>query len=194
MWAPPHCHFKNETMLLYTDTTPLKKVFVFFFLFSFLLVFMNLWLTSSMARYSSYLIINISFPAKQILWESWLSLFCGFSLFEATMLFAELTYTLATEEAERIGVDHVARMTATGTGENSTGKERSLVMFSPWPQSVKLHKHRCEPVGQNSFSPEPTQAHSGPTINSLNHIQHYSAVSQHLPNHLCQRLSSTCAL
>lgn len=41
---------------------------------------------------------------------------------QATMLFAELTYTLATEEAERIGVDHVARMTATGTGENSTGK------------------------------------------------------------------------
>lgn len=39
------------------------------------------------------------------------------------MLFAELTYTLATEEAERIGVDHVARMTATGSGENSTGKE-----------------------------------------------------------------------
>lgn len=41
---------------------------------------------------------------------------------KATMLFAELTYTLATEEAERIGVDHVARMTATGTGENSTGQ------------------------------------------------------------------------
>lgn len=38
------------------------------------------------------------------------------------MLFAELTYTLATEEAERIGVDHVARMTATGSGENSTGE------------------------------------------------------------------------
>lgn len=37
------------------------------------------------------------------------------------MLFAELPYTLATEEAERIGVDHVARMTSTGTGENSTG-------------------------------------------------------------------------
>ncbi|XP_032940150.1 COP9 signalosome complex subunit 6-like [Catharus ustulatus] len=41
---------------------------------------------------------------------------------EATMLFAELPYTLATEEAERIGVDHVARMTATGGGENSTGE------------------------------------------------------------------------
>lgn len=42
------------------------------------------------------------------------------------MLFAELTYTLATEEAERIGVDHVARMTATGTGENSTGSSPEL--------------------------------------------------------------------
>ncbi|XP_069738570.1 COP9 signalosome complex subunit 6 isoform X2 [Phaenicophaeus curvirostris] len=41
---------------------------------------------------------------------------------EATMLFAELPYTLATEEAERIGVDHVARMTATGGGESSTGE------------------------------------------------------------------------
>ncbi|XP_015706411.1 COP9 signalosome complex subunit 6 [Coturnix japonica] len=40
---------------------------------------------------------------------------------EATMLFAELPYTLATEEAERIGVDHVARMTATEGAENSTG-------------------------------------------------------------------------
>lgn len=48
-------------------------------------------------------------------------------LIQATMLFAELTYTLATEEAERIGVDHVARMTATGTGENSTGK--LLILF-----------------------------------------------------------------
>uniref|UniRef100_A0A8D3D1I0 COP9 signalosome complex subunit 6 n=1 Tax=Scophthalmus maximus TaxID=52904 RepID=A0A8D3D1I0_SCOMX len=48
----------------------------------------------------------------------------------ATMLFAELTYTLATEEAERIGVDHVARMTATGTGENSTVAEHLIVQHS----------------------------------------------------------------
>ena len=46
------------------------------------------------------------------------------------MLFAELTYTLATEEAERIGVDHVARMTATGSGENSTGEGRKVCMRS----------------------------------------------------------------
>lgn len=66
------------------------------------------------------------------------------------MLFAELTYTLATEEAERIGVDHVARMTATGSGENSTGKEgwrgflgrgagkSRHVPFPPWLVPVPL--------------------------------------------------------
>lgn len=46
------------------------------------------------------------------------------------MLFAELTYTLATEEAERIGVDHVARMTATGSGENSTVAEHLIAQHS----------------------------------------------------------------
>ncbi|TSK87457.1 COP9 signalosome complex subunit 6 [Bagarius yarrelli] len=49
---------------------------------------------------------------------------------EATMLFAELPYTLATEEAERIGVDHVARMTSTGTGENSTVAEHLIAQHS----------------------------------------------------------------
>ena len=43
---------------------------------------------------------------------------------EATMLFIELQYTLATEEAERIGVDHVARMSTADTGESSNGKLR----------------------------------------------------------------------
>jgi COP9 signalosome complex subunit 6 len=41
---------------------------------------------------------------------------------EATMLFVELPYTLATEEAERIGVDHVARMSSSDTGESSLGE------------------------------------------------------------------------
>lgn len=40
---------------------------------------------------------------------------------EATMLFVPLTYTLATEEAERIGVDHVARMCNNDQGESSLG-------------------------------------------------------------------------
>lgn len=39
---------------------------------------------------------------------------------QATMLFVELPYTLATEEAERIGLDHMARMSAAGeSGESS---------------------------------------------------------------------------
>lgn len=72
-------------------------------------------------------IINTSFPAAVIQFPienelRFIWYVCLLFLIEATMLFAELTYTLATEEAERIGVDHVARMTATGTGENSTGK------------------------------------------------------------------------
>ncbi|XP_072035041.1 COP9 signalosome complex subunit 6-like [Amphiura filiformis] len=42
---------------------------------------------------------------------------------EATMLFVELSYTLATEEAERIGVDHVARVSTSETTESSTVAE-----------------------------------------------------------------------
>lgn len=40
------------------------------------------------------------------------------------MLFVELSYTLATEEAERIGVDHVARMSTSETGESSLGNQQ----------------------------------------------------------------------
>ena len=35
------------------------------------------------------------------------------------MLFIELPFTLATEEAERIGVDHVAKISSTGVVEGS---------------------------------------------------------------------------
>jgi hypothetical protein len=48
---------------------------------------------------------------------------------EATMLFIDLPYTLATEEAERIGVDHVARMTASETGESSLGRWKLSQIF-----------------------------------------------------------------
>lgn len=49
---------------------------------------------------------------------------------EATMLFVPLTYTLATEEAERIGVDHVARMTSTDSGESSLVAEHLTAQYS----------------------------------------------------------------
>lgn len=49
---------------------------------------------------------------------------------EATMLFVELQYTLATEEAERIGVDHVARMSIADTGEASSVAEQLIAQYS----------------------------------------------------------------
>lgn len=41
---------------------------------------------------------------------------------DATMLFVNLSYTLATEEAERIGVDHVVRTSTHEHGGKSAGK------------------------------------------------------------------------
>lgn len=45
------------------------------------------------------------------------------------MLFVELQYTLATEEAERIGVDHVARVSTNDMQEASNG-QCLLIFFS----------------------------------------------------------------
>ena len=41
---------------------------------------------------------------------------------QAKMRFVELVYVLATEEAERIGVDHVARVSAGDSREGSMGE------------------------------------------------------------------------
>ena len=68
------------------------------------------------------ILINVTvfcpFQLPVSVYESVIDLING----EATMLFIELQYTLATEEAERIGVDHVARMSTADTGESSSGK------------------------------------------------------------------------
>jgi len=47
-----------------------------------------------------------------------------------TLMLVELTYTLATEEAERIGVDHVARMSSHDTEENSIVAENLQAQYS----------------------------------------------------------------
>lgn len=54
------------------------------------------------------------------LFESVIDIVAG----EATMLFVPLVYILATEEAERIGVDHVARhaMAQSNDAGNSFGR------------------------------------------------------------------------
>lgn len=59
------------------------------------------------------------------LYESVIDIVAG----EATMLFVPLVYTLATEEAERIGVDHVARHATAQTSDtagNSFGMRKLL--------------------------------------------------------------------
>jgi len=61
-----------------------------------------------------------------VLYESVIDLVDG----EATMLFVPLSYTLATEEAERIGVDHVARMSSTDAGESSLVAEHLTAQHS----------------------------------------------------------------
>ncbi|KAK3920454.1 COP9 signalosome complex subunit 6 [Frankliniella fusca] len=60
------------------------------------------------------------------LFESVIDLVAG----EATMLFVQIPYTLATEEAERIGVDHVARMSSNETGESSLVAEHLSAQHS----------------------------------------------------------------
>lgn len=60
----------------------------------------------------------------------------------ATMLFVPLTYTLATEEAERIGVDHVARMTTNEAGEHSVVAENLVAQHS----AIKMLHYRVKLV------------------------------------------------
>ncbi|XP_069103700.1 COP9 signalosome complex subunit 6-like [Argopecten irradians] len=59
---------------------------------------------------------------------------------EATMLLVELQYTLATEEAERIGVDHVARVTAMDAGDSSNVAEHLVAQHS----SIKMLHSRVK--------------------------------------------------
>ncbi|EDV94715.1 COP9 signalosome complex subunit 6 [Drosophila grimshawi] len=77
-------------------------------------------------------------PVK--LFESLIDLVDG----EATMLFVPLTYTLATEEAERIGVDHVARMTTNESGEKSVVAEHLVAQDS----AIKMLNARIKIVLQ----------------------------------------------
>jgi len=59
---------------------------------------------------------------------------------QATMLFVELSYTLATEEAERIGVDHVARMATADVSESSTVSEH----LSAQHNAIKMLHNRVK--------------------------------------------------
>ncbi|KAJ6627050.1 COP9 signalosome complex subunit 6 [Pseudolycoriella hygida] len=61
---------------------------------------------------------------------------------EATTLFVPVTYTLATEEAERIGVDHVVRMSTNDIGEKSVVAEHLVTQYS----AIKMLHSRVKVV------------------------------------------------
>lgn len=54
--------------------------------------------------------------------------------------FSEISYTLATEEAERIGVDHVARVSASGSSETSAASDHLMVQY----QALKMLYSRIQ--------------------------------------------------
>jgi COP9 signalosome complex subunit 6 len=76
---------------------------------------------------------------------------------EATMLFVPITYTLATEEAERIGVDHVARMASSNdAGENSFVAEHLIaqhVAIKMLHSRVKLVLQYIKAVDEGILKP-----------------------------------------
>ncbi|XP_029633510.1 COP9 signalosome complex subunit 6 isoform X3 [Octopus sinensis] len=59
---------------------------------------------------------------------------------QSTLLFVSLEYTLATEEAERIGVDHVARVSTSDSGESSSVAEHLIAQHS----SIKMLDSRVK--------------------------------------------------
>lgn len=61
---------------------------------------------------------------------------------DATMLFMEICYTLATEDAERIGVDHVARMSSE-SGGSSSGRLSFFLYFILYNYFVKISYLIC---------------------------------------------------
>ena len=64
---------------------------------------------------------------------------------EARMQFVELKYTIATEEAERIGVDHIARLSSVGTSEQSSGM---LILSVGFLVIFVLGRHSCYLVAE----------------------------------------------
>ncbi|XP_050389077.1 COP9 signalosome complex subunit 6 [Patella vulgata] len=77
-----------------------------------------------------------SVPLPISIYESVIDLVNG----EATILFVELTYTVATEEAERIGVNHVARMSTNETGDSSSVAQHLIAQHS----SIKMLHSRVK--------------------------------------------------
>ena len=87
---------------------------------------------------------------------------------QATMLFVELHYTLATEEAERIGVDHVARMSSNEAGESSLGEYLLVLNLMQW---LTLKKFSKEQINVNILSGRYRKRDSLRNIVSIQSVQ-----------------------
>ena len=71
--------------------------------------------------------LNTTAPTSQLplsLYESLIEIVEG----KAKVLYSMVPYTLATEEAERIGVDHIARVSVSGSVHTSAGSD--IISFS----------------------------------------------------------------
>ncbi|KAI6654663.1 COP9 signalosome complex subunit 6 [Oopsacas minuta] len=74
------------------------------------------------------------------------------TIYEATIdpnvntgvIFSEVSYALATEEAERIGVDHVARVSASGSADTSAASDHLMVQY----RALKMLFHRIKIISQ----------------------------------------------
>jgi len=59
------------------------------------------------------------------------------------VLYTPIHYSLATEEAERVGVDHIARSSVTGSAQTSAGEWLCPGLLGPVQQVKWLHYVRC---------------------------------------------------
>ena len=64
----------------------------------------------------------------------------------ARMLFVKLPYTLATEEAERIGLDHVARISVVTTTEGDGGRHQAVDTLQAQHSAIKMLASRVRLV------------------------------------------------
>merc|ERR1712012_987548 len=65
---------------------------------------------------------------------------------QARMLFVKLPYTLATEEAERIGLDHVARISVVTTTEGDGGRHQAVDTLQAQHSAIKMLASRVRLV------------------------------------------------
>jgi len=93
---------------------------------------------------------------------------------EATVLFVEINYTLVTEEAERIGLDHMARLSTTQqSGADSVVSEHLRAQFN----AVKMLRDRIKIIADYVKAMKNNEvAHNQTILREVNNLCHYLPV------------------